>query len=200
MKPHSRKVSSGRTISVNLEAVTSISYACSGCATKRGCCCARYEVCVDRAEMERINGLLPAASDLCPHLKTRRGYDNVFENAGGGLYAIDTHSNGLCVFAYKSRGKIRCALHTLAVRLGLPVALAKPRSCLLWPMSVSDNGAFLTVCRDAFTFRCVRRRMRAERSLSPALAKTIETIYGKTARSDLERKALKGMKTALLKP
>ncbi len=48
-------------------------------------------------------------------------FDNVFEESNDGLIRVDTDENGLCVFAYRHAGIIRCALHTVANDTGIPL-------------------------------------------------------------------------------
>lgn len=181
-------------VQVDLATILSIDHACQGCARVATCCCARYEVCVETAELKGIIQVLPEAAKLCPHLKTAQGYDNVFEEVEKGLYAIDTNEKGLCVFAYMSGHTIRCSLHTAALTLGLPLVKAKPKACLLWPLSSSDGDEILSLSSDALAFRCNSLRRNPSRRLSPALSETIGLIYGKDFRTQLEKKARAGVR------
>ncbi len=110
-----------------------------------------YEVCVTKAEMDRIIEVLPAAARLCPHLKSGKGFDNVFDEVEPGVYAIDTTEDGLCLFAYVFRNKYRCSLHTVALERGLPLGKVKPKACLLWPMTFSEGEELLSLTEDALS-------------------------------------------------
>jgi len=180
-------------IHVNLAAILSIDHTCRGCTRPETCCCARYEVCVDTAEINRIIQVLPEAAKLCPHLKTAKGYDNVFEEVDPGLYAIDTDDDGLCVFAFMAGHTIRCSLHSTALNLGLPLEKVKPQACLLWPLSSSENNEFLSLDNESLSFRCISRRRNPSRKLSPSLLETIKLLYGETFSAQLEKEAGKGL-------
>jgi|GEM_PF-940332 len=164
---------------VDLAALLSIDHVCGGCAKGEKCCCASYEVCITAAEMRRIITVLPEAAKRCPHLETGEGFDNVFEEVEHGLYAIDTTEDGLCLFAFLSKHKIRCSLHAAASALGLPINQVKPKACLLWPVSYSDGDEVLSLTDDALSFSCNSPRGRAPRSLSSSLVEAITMVYGK---------------------
>lgn len=185
-------------VQVNLAAMLAIDHACRGCASPTTCCCARYEVCVETAEIKKIIPVLPAAAKFCPHLKTAGGYDNVFEQVEPGLYAIDTNADDLCVFAYVADHTIRCSLHTAGLALGLPLGKVKPKACLLWPLSFSDGDEILSLADDALSFRCNSRRRNPSRRLSPELAEAIGLVYDRDFRTRLEAKAGQGVRHALL--
>ncbi|MDO9541453.1 MAG: hypothetical protein Q7J98_03910 [Kiritimatiellia bacterium] len=180
-------------IQVNLAAILSIGHACRGCTRPETCCCARYEVCVNTAELNRIIQVLPEVGKLCPHLRTAKGYDNVFDEVEPGLYALDTTDKGLCVFAFMSGHTIRCSLHSAALNLGLPLGKVKPQACLLWPLSASANNEFLSLDSEALSFRCISRRRNPSRKLSPSLLETIKLLYGETFSAQLEKEAKKGL-------
>ena len=115
-RPRPRRPNS---VHVNLSAILCVDHACNGCSTPGQCCCASYEVCADSKELKRIVNLLPEAARFCPRLKTKSGYDIIFDEIEPGLFALDTDEKGLCLLAYKSGGKIRCSLHSAALKLGL---------------------------------------------------------------------------------
>ena len=48
-------------------------------------CCAYYEVGISSSEMETIVGVMPFAAQHAPHLRTRGGYRNVFDETGSDL-------------------------------------------------------------------------------------------------------------------
>jgi hypothetical protein len=126
--------------------------------------------------MGRIVGFMREAARFCPGLRKARRYTNVFEKTPDGLFAIDTNDEGLCVFDYKSRGLVRCSLHTIEKRLGMPLGSIKPAVCILWPLTFADDGRTLTLTTNALSYRCCTRRKRASQVLSPALASTIAHI------------------------
>jgi hypothetical protein len=185
-------------VCVDLASILSIDHACRGCAKPETCCCARYEVCVETAELNHIIQVMPEAAKFCPHLKTANGYDNVFEQVEPGLYAIDTNEEGLCVFAFMSGGHIRCSLHAAGLKLELPLARVKPKACLLWPLSFSDGDSFLSLAKDALHFKCNSPRRNLSRHISPALSEAIGLVYGTDFRVQIERKAAKKLRRATI--
>lgn len=185
-------------VHVDLTSILSIDHVCRGCASAETCCCARYEVCVNSAELNEIIQVLPDVVKLCPHLRTPNGYDNVFEEVEPGLYAIDTTEDGLCVFAFLSDYTIRCSLHTVGLTLGLPLAKVKPKACLLWPLSFSECDEVLSLSDDALSFRCNSRRRNPSRRISPRLVEAIRLIYGEVFRTQLEEKADRGVQRTML--
>ena len=128
---------------------------------------------------------------LCPHLKTDHGYDNVFEYVEPGLHALDTTEDGLCLFAFVSRGRVRCSLHAAASAAGLPLESVKPKACLLWPMTFSEREEVLSLTDDALSFSCNSKRGRRPRSLSPSLREAIRIVYGEGFGTALEKEAEK---------
>jgi hypothetical protein len=166
-------------IGVDLKAICSIDHECVGCSEVSKSCCAKYDVTVTDAELNRIIPVLPEVAKLCPHLKTEDGYANVFEEAEKGLHSIDTHEDGLCVFAYKNKGLIRCSLHTVEIDLGLPLGSVKPGVCILWPLTFSEKGDTLTLHDNALACECSSLRKKPSSFVSPALLETIQHFGGK---------------------
>jgi hypothetical protein len=159
---------------VDVKVICSIDHECVGCSEVAKSCCAKFDICVTEAELQRIIPVLPEAAKLCPHLKTKGGYANVFEEAERGSYSIDTRENDLCVFAYKSdEGLIRCSLHTLEIKHGLPLGTIKPAVCILWPLTFSEKGDMLTLHDDALACGCSSLRTKPSSKISPALLETI---------------------------
>ena len=187
-----------KTLSVDLASLRSVEHRCSGCAEDEHCCCSSYEVCVTKAEMERIIEVLPEAAKLCPHLRTEEGFDNVFEYVEPGLYALDTTEDGLCLLAYIVDHKIRCSLHTAGKNLGLPLEMVKPKACLLWPMSLSEGDEVLSLAGDALTFGCTAPARKGSSGLSPAFVEAVEIVYGEGTGARLEREAGTGALAATL--
>ncbi len=186
------------TVQVDLASLYAIDHACQGCTKDEKCCCATYEVCVTTREMNRIIGLLPELARLCPHLGADEDYDNVFEEVEPGLFAIDTTEEGLCLFAYVSRGKLRCSLHTVGLNLGIPLDHAKPKACLLWPMTFSEGEELLSLTGDALSFFCNSRKGRLSRSLCPSFVEAIELVYGEAAGALVKTEAGKGARNMVL--
>ena len=186
------------SVEVDLESLLLLENRCNGCARSERCCCSSYEVCVTSEEVKRIIRFLPEAARFCPHLLIDGEYDNVFEEEEPGLFSIDTNEDGLCLFAYRSRGRIQCSLHTVAMTLGLPLAAVKPKVCLLWPMHFSDGDEVLAAISDAFLFKCNVRKAPGSRELSPAFVDAIDQVYGEGCGSQAERAARNGDRRTLL--
>ena len=186
------------SVEVDIESLLQLENNCTGCARGQKCCCSSYEVCVTAAEMKRIIKFLPEAARYCPHLLTAGGYDNVFEQEEHGLYSIDTNEDGLCLFAYWSRGRTHCSLHTVAMTRGLPLEQVKPKVCLLWPMHFSDGDEVLGMISDAFQFACNAPRAPGSRSLSPGFVETIEQVYGAGCGAQVKQAAENGDRRTLL--
>jgi hypothetical protein len=148
--------------------------------------------------MQRIIQVLPEAAKLCPHLKTDRGYDNVFEYVESGLYALDTTEDGLCLLAYVADHTIRCSLHTIGTKLGLPLGKVKPKACLLWPMSLSEGDEVLSLAGDALSFRCTTRRRKRSNHLSPAFTDAVKLVYGDGVGDQLNKEAVTGVRRTSL--
>jgi hypothetical protein len=166
------------SVEVDVESLLLLDNQCTGCARGERCCCSSYEVCVTTAEMKRILAVLPEAARYCSRLVVERGYDNVFEEEEPGLFSIDTDEDGLCVFAYRSRGRTQCSLHTLAIERGWPLEQVKPKVCLLWPLHFSDGDEVLAMISDAFRFKCNTRNAPGTRTLSPGFVEAIDRVYG----------------------
>ncbi len=186
------------SVEVDIESLLQLENRCTGCAPGEKCCCSSYEVCVTAAEMKRIIKVLPEAAKYCPHLLTPQGYDNVFEEEEPGLFSIDTNEDGLCLFAYWSRGRTHCSLHTAAADLGLPLEQVKPKVCLLWPLHFSDGDEVLALINDAFQFNCNRRNASGTGGLSPGFVEAIELVYGAGCGTQVKHAAENGERRTLL--
>jgi hypothetical protein len=197
-KRHRSSRDSRGTVQVDLASLRAIDHACHGCAKDEKCCCATYEVCVTTREMNRIIGLLPEVAKFCPHFWSDEGYDNVFEEVEPGLFAIDTTEEGLCLFAYVSRGKIRCSLHTVGSNLGYLLDQVKPKACLLWPMTFSEREELLSLTGDAISFSCNSRKGRQSLSLCLSFVEAIELVYGEAAGALVKTEAGKGARDIVL--
>lgn len=145
------------------------------------CCCGSYEVTVQRKELRRIAGMIPASSRFAPTLKDEDGeYENPFEPVERGLYALDTDEEGRCVFAYRdAAGAIRCSIHSAALEMGLEPYTTKPFACTLWPLALTeDDPPILTVQEDAYRFPCNRELPQPADALAPEVALIIERLFG----------------------
>ncbi|MEI6168758.1 MAG: hypothetical protein WCS52_16375 [bacterium] len=148
--------------------------------------------------MKTIIGALPLAARHCPDLENGEGFDNVFDEVERGVFAIDTHENGLCVFAYQSHSGIRCALHSAALEIGLSPHLLKPSSCTLWPLVLRyPPDAALSICDDALRFHC-NRKVKAGR-ISPELLDSLEKLLGAAVCGQILKGAQAGHKRARLR-
>ena len=179
-------------LTVDLASILSVDHMCDGCLGGEPCCCSTYEVCTTTAEIERIIPVLPEAARFCPHLDAGDGYDNIFDEVEPGLFAIDTDDDGLCLFAFRSGGKIRCSLHAAAAALGLAPEQVKPKACLLWPMCFSEGREMLSLVEDAPAFRCTTPRRISSRRLAPAFVAAVDAVYGKGMGEQLKQEAAKG--------
>ncbi len=186
------------SVDVDVLSLLTLENRCNGCAKGEKCCCSSYEVCVTTTELKRIVKVLPEAAKLCPHLLTAGGYDNVFEEEEPGLFSIDTTEDGLCLFAYWSRGRTHCSLHTVAQTLGLPLEQVKPKVCLLWPLHFSDGDEVLAVISDAYLFKCNIRKAAGSRGLSPGFIDAIELVYGEGCGAQVKQAAENGERRTLL--
>ncbi len=181
-------------VDIDIASLCSVEHDCTSCGAGGPCCCSTYEVCVTGAEMGRIIQVLPEAARLCPHLVTDDGYDNVFEKVEPGLYAIDTSEEGLCLFAYAAQRRTQCALHTVAVKRGIPLAQVKPKACLLWPMTFSEGAEALSLTDDALLFHCNVLKRKGSSPLSPSFTAAIELVYGEGCGRLVEQAAEKGVR------
>jgi len=166
------------SVEVDIQSLLQLENRCEGCAKGQKCCCSSYEVCVTEAEVKRIIRFLPEAARYCPGLRTDGGYDNVFEKEEPGLFSIDTNEDGLCVFAYWSRGRTHCSLHSAALSLGLPLEAVKPKVCMLWPLHFSDREEVLSTIDDALLFVCNTRKSPGSRIMSAGFIEAIDRVYG----------------------
>lgn len=158
------------------EAIRSIHHDCTGCRSKTDCCCASYHILISREEMQRILNMFPLLAEYCPGLVKDGEFDNVFEESDDGLIQLDTDENGLCVFAYEHEGIVRCALHTAANVMNLPVEQVKPFHCLLWPMAVSPGAeTVISIQENALDFPC--NRAQQSNRICPSLQETMQMLF-----------------------
>lgn len=137
---------------------------------------------------------MPDAAELCPHLKSHDGFENVFEEIGSHLFRIDSGEDELCVFAYAHENRILCALHSVALKLGLSIEQVKPKACLIWPLAITDGQTKrLSMHVDAMAFSCNAENSDGSQALCPNIGLILESVFGLGFRDDLERAAHKGL-------
>jgi len=187
-------MSRNRYLNVDLSVLRGCMHRGCPCKTVGTCCCAHYEVSVTAREMRAIIGVLPLAAKFCPWLKLKDGFENVFEEDDDG-WVIETHENGLCVFAFRSRAGILCSLHCVAEHMGIRPASLKPLACTVWPFAVSAGShPTLLIRDDAYEFPCNRRAGKRSRRVSGALLGIIEDLFGTAARERIVKAASKGLR------
>ncbi len=174
----------------DMESLLSLAHDCAPLSCRQiVCCCSHYEVCVEWREIDRLTGCMAAAARYAPHLRLASGrLENVFEPVGHGLYALDTDENGCCLFAFRdSRQQVLCSLHAAALDLGLPPFKVKPRSCALWPLTLSeDKPRIVSVQEEAFAFPCNRRRKGRPARLHAGVSAIIREVFGPGALRRME--------------
>jgi len=186
------------SVLVDIDTLTTLAHRCIGCPTDEQCCCARYDICISAHEMEQMIGYLPQAAALCPHLKTCDGYDNVFEQIDKDLFLIDTADDDLCVFAYQQDRETRCALHSVALEIGLPINMLKPSACLLWPLALSASAPYtLSVHVDAFQFKCNCQRPK-QKTLHASTHAIMTTVFGQRFAREVNHAVQRGLSSVEL--
>ncbi len=185
--------SGSSVLDVNLAEIVHLNHNCDGCSSGVRCCCSSYEVCVTRAEMRRIVGVMPEASEYCPILNDGDSFENVFGELEDGLYPIETDENGLCVFAYFAHGMVFCALHSVAEALGYPWFFFKPLVCALWPLSIPDGRTpSLSVDSEAYKYHC-NSRPNAEDIRIMSLLDPLAVLLGAQALNAMQQAAGRGL-------
>lgn len=177
---HPDLVRVGRLL-VDVPAVTGIAHTCDPTLCKDlESCCEQFEVVVEGDELEGIIGLIGRAKRFLP-FDDRAAAANPFDPFGAYHFAIDTDEEGRCVFAYRNAsGMTLCSLHSAATELSIPYHQAKPTSCCLWPLALSEGRpAVLTVHDGAMDFPCNRRRRGRGDSLDAGIAEIIEQVFGR---------------------
>lgn len=167
-------------IEVDMEALYSITHNCiPGKCRKSECCCSHYDICIDKDELPKILSFIPEASRLSSELKEDSKYFNIFDETEDNLMMIDADDNGLCVFAFPDdNDHILCSLHTVALGHGLLPHEAKPRSCVTWPLAITDQKpTMLSVSDDVLDFPCNSINRQTGR-LDPNISTIITDIFG----------------------
>ncbi len=166
---------------LDLESLSAIEHSCaSGNCNMSQCCCGRYEIIIDEAELSNIIDMIPQASRYAPGLRSDKGFDNVFDYEGRNTYSIDKNDEGFCVFGYKTKGgKVFCSLHTAAIDTKVPINSVKPLSCILWPLAlVETNPPILSVQEEVSEFPCNREKISSTLSLDSGIADNIKMAFG----------------------
>jgi hypothetical protein len=166
---------------VDIPAVAGVAHRCDPkLCSHRQSCCSQYEVVVDADEVERMIGLIDRAKHFLSYDQAAAA-ENPFDPFGAFHFAIDTDEHGQCVFAYRNAsGMTLCSLHAAAAELSIPYFQAKPESCCLWPLALSeDRPQILTVHEGAMAFPCNRRRRGRRDRLDPGVAEIVEGVFGR---------------------
>lgn len=176
-------------IQVDVEALRSLAHDCdpAKCRVSENCC-KRYEVLVDDDQIPTIVGSMPNAAVYASDLIDHGDLIDPFDETDDG-HCLNTHEDGLCVFAYRTpRGVTLCSLHSAATDLGLPPAGIKPTSCSLWPLFLCEpTPPILTVQDDAYAFPCNSPRTGAPKALDPGVADIARAMFGQIFLAQVEQ-------------
>ncbi len=136
--------------------LTALAYRCTDGCPRGRTCCVGLAVEVSRREVRAIDGVMDEVARLVPALRTGDDYDNVFVDDPPDLL-IDSGDSGACPFLHRTRRHALCAIHTVALRSGRPIAAVKPAACRHWPLQVvSEPGRTrITVQPAALAIGCV---------------------------------------------
>lgn len=177
----------------DIGALQSITHHCDpAMCRKRRSCCATYQICVTPSEVQTICGCMKRTARYAKHL-SRQGTENIFDQVDGNNFEIDTDEDGLCLLAYRSPGgKTLCSLHSAAFDLRLPPSSTKPRSCRLWPISMTTGRTRLvSVTDDVFDFPCNKIRRARNGTLDAGIREIIGDVFGAKALACICRKLRK---------
>lgn len=142
---------------VDIRAVTDLKYQCDPklCRNQR-CCCGVYDVWINAEEKKKISNCLPAVSNY--PIENRGKRVSGFLRWIGAGYILRKNKEKVCSLSYRTKdGQTLCSLHSIALDQNIPPIETKPRSCVLWPLSLSGQGdKTLSVQDDAYDFPCCR--------------------------------------------
>ncbi len=178
-------------IEVDMESIYSITHNCKpGTCRKSECCCSRYDICIDKDELPKVMSFMPDASRFSSELKEGSAYLNIFDETEDNLMVIDADENGLCVFAFPDdNNHILCSLHTVALGHGLLPHEVKPRSCVTWPLAITDQKpTMLSVSDDALDFPCNSINSQTG-TLDTNISTIIKDIFGNDFLTRVKEKA-----------
>jgi hypothetical protein len=168
-------------VKIDLKSLISIEHKCDpGVCKEKKSCCAEYEVCMEKKEVDKIIAHTPGSAEFAPQLIANGSYRNIFDETEDNLIAIDTDEDNLCLFAWRNRdGEILCSLHSHAIKNNLSFYDTKPKSCCLWPLAIyNGNPEILTVQDDAFAFDCNKKRKPVKTELDTEISSIINSVYG----------------------
>ncbi len=168
-------------VKVDLKSLISIKHKCDpGICREKISCCADYEVCMEKKEVDKIIAHTPGAAEFAPQLKANGSYNNVFDETDDNLITIDVDEDNQCLFSWRnSNGEVLCSLHSHAIKSNLSFYDTKPESCCLWPLAVYDGSPkILTVQDDAFNFDCNEKRKPEKAKLDTEISSIIKNVYG----------------------
>jgi len=179
-----------------LDSLKKFNHKCDGCAKRAAVasCCSGLEVCVSKSEIVKIIGIIPYIVKYCHHLLVEDKLDNVFNKSEDGLYTIDTHINGLCVFAYRKNSTILCGIHSVADFLGLNWYDLKPLPCILWPLAISDDlSPVISLDDSAGSFHCNTGVKSNSLYLDSSVVQILKNVFDNESADCINRAASKGL-------
>jgi hypothetical protein len=149
-----------------------------GCPRQRTCCIGLV-VEASRREVRAIDSLMDELARLLPRLHDGDGFASVFVEDPPG-YLIDSGAGGVCPFLLRTRRHALCAIHSLALRTGRPLASVKPAACRHWPLllDVARGRVRLAVQPTAIAMGCVapRRELPGQPSVREAFRAEIAEL------------------------
>jgi hypothetical protein len=125
--------------------LTELAYRCwpDGCPRGRTCCVGLV-VETARREVRVIDALMDELARRVPGLRDGDGFANVFVDDPPG-YVIEPRDDGACPFLVRTRRHALCAIHSLALDTGRPVAAVKPAACRHWPLVLDVERGRVTL-------------------------------------------------------
>ena len=177
-------------VKVDLKSLISIRHKCDpGLCRGKTSCCAEYEVCMEKKEVDKIISYTPGAAEFSPQLIVDGSYRNIFEDTDDSLVSIDTDDDNQCLFAWRNnKGDILCSLHSHAIKNNLSFYDTKPESCTLWPLAIYDGSPeILTVQDDAFDFDCNEKQNPKKAELDTEISSIIKNVYGEKMLAGINR-------------
>jgi hypothetical protein len=182
---------------IDLDSLMKFRHNCDGCARRASVasCCSGLEVCISKSEMSKIVGIIPYIVKYCHHLLIEAELDNIFNESEDGLYSIDTHINGLCVFAYRKNRRILCGIHSAADGLGLNWYDLKPLPCILWPLAISEDlSPVISLDDSAGSFHCNTEVSDRSPCLDLSVIKILKNVVGNESAVNIDHAASKGLR------
>ncbi len=168
-------------VKVDLISLISVKHKCNpGICKDKISCCAVYEICIEKDEVDKVFAHTPGAAEFAPQLKANGFYRNIFDETDDNLIAIDTDEDNQCLFAWRnSDEEVLCSLHSHAIKSNLSFYDTKPESCCLWPLAIYEGSPkILTVQDDAFDFDCNKKDESGKAELDTEISSIIKNVYG----------------------